>query len=418
MPDAVVAISAEFWGALTDMAPYLLLGFLVAGILSVVISERAVEAHLGGRGFRQVVKACLIGVPLPLCSCSVIPVSASLYRHGAGRGPTTAFLLSTPQTGVDSIMVTYGLLGPVLTVLRPIIALITGLLGGSLVNAMVLDENARAPGQTSGAEAQTIRESDGPARRALHYGFLQLPAELAGPMLVGLLLAGLIGALVPADFFPAIIGTGFVALLAMMFVSVPLYVCATASVPIAAALLMKGVSPGAVLVFLIAGPATNAASLAIIWRVLGRRTTCIYLATVVVMALASGLLVDQFLGGAGLAHVHAHGEHAPGWLKNLSAVLLLGLLVRPILWRSSPGQASAAERPGTESVRLRVDGMTCDYCAVRITKGLLAEESVQEAIVDRGASEARIVSKNIDTNRLIDVIESLGYEANPIDKET
>src|SRR4030042_6228541 len=134
MKEFIVSILTDFWGTATDMSPYLLFGFLVAGILSMLVSQQLVERHLGGRGIWPVLKASLLGVPLPLCSCGVIPVSMSLNKHGAGKGSTIAFLISTPQTGVDSILVTYSLLGPVFAIFRPLAALVTGLIGGGLVN--------------------------------------------------------------------------------------------------------------------------------------------------------------------------------------------------------------------------------------------------------------------------------------------
>ncbi len=323
-----------FWQTLCEMAPYLLFGFLVAGLLSVFVRPDQVERHLGGRGFWPVAKAALFGVPLPLCSCGVIPVAASLRRHGASRGATTAFLLSTPQTGVDSILVTYGLLGGLIACLRPLTALVTGIVGGCLTNLLA----SASPGEAPAPACTEPCCQPGPAAgsrlwRALRYGFLDLPREIGRALLVGLAIAGLIATLVPDRFFEGVFGSGLPGMLAMMAVGIPLYVCATGSVPVAAALILKGVSPGVALVFLMTGPATSAATLAIVWKVLGRRTALVYLGTVAGGALAAGWLLDRCVRAGWAVPVSAaHGHRMlPGWLTAASAVLLLALLARSLL---------------------------------------------------------------------------------------
>jgi uncharacterized membrane protein YraQ (UPF0718 family) len=308
---------------------------------------------LGGSGFLPVLKATLFGIPLPLCSCGVIPVAMSLHKHGASKGSTISFLLSTPQTGADSILVTYSLLGPVFAIFRPLAALVTGLAGGVLVNLF---------GQGSGVEEQRTKDgsltlADGgqetengatrsppsesagacccchhaatPWRKFLNgmkYGFVSLPRDIGKPLLMGLVVAALIAAVLPKDFFAAYLGRGLPAMLAMMLVGIPIYVCASASVPVAAAMILKGLSPGAALVFLITGPATNAAGLTTIWKTLGRRTALVYLLTVAGGALASGLALDSILHtiaiGA-MSHMHVMG---PSVVQHLSAVVLLAVI--------------------------------------------------------------------------------------------
>ena len=297
------AMAAATWETLGEMAPYLLFGFFVAGVLSVVIRPETVERHLGGRGFWSLIKASAFGVPLPLCSCGVIPVSASLRRHGASRGATTAFLLSTPQTGVDSILVTLSLLGPVFAVFRPVAALVTGIFGGALVS---LTERGEEAGQPPPKCTDECCAPQGPRNRLAHvfrYGFVTLPRDIGKPLVVGVVLAGVITAAVPKDIASAV-GTGIVGMAVMMVVGVPLYVCATASVPIAAALIAKGVSPGAALVFLMTGPATNAATITVIWKVMGRKTAALYLVAVVLSAFGSGALLDVLKAGHSASQAH------------------------------------------------------------------------------------------------------------------
>jgi uncharacterized membrane protein YraQ (UPF0718 family) len=330
-------ILMQLWGTLQDMAPYLLFGFAVAGLLSVVISPATVERHLGGHGFGSVLRAALVGVPLPLCSCSVIPVTLTLRRHGAGRGAATAFLLSTPQTGVDSIMVTYALLGPVLAVYRPLTAFLTGVFGGALTNALTRHEPDILP-ETPAAACKGCcgKHTKQPhfLLRALRHGFVTLPADAGASMLAGLLIAGLIAALVPETLFDGALGNGIPGMLAMMLFGIPVYVCATASVPIAAALILKGVSPGVALVFLMTGPATNAAAIAAVWKMMGRRTALIYLATTACTALAAGLLLDLLLEVTPLSiPVPCHTGRADPLLPSLFAVALIVVLLVPTLRR-------------------------------------------------------------------------------------
>lgn len=314
----------EFWHTIGDMSPYLLFGFLIAGILSVVVSKAFVQRHLGGRGFWSVIKASALGVPLPLCSCSVIPVSMSLRQQGASREATLAFLLSTPQTGVDSIFVTYSLLGPVFAIIRPVIALITGLVGGILTRLVTVNESEPSDVQTE-SKCCCCAEKNEPANNnpitaMLKHGFVTLPSDIGKPMLIGLVIAALLAVLVPDNFFAEYLGRGWLPMLVMMILGIPMYVCATASVPIAAALILKGITPGAALVFLMAGPATNAAGLATVWKTLGRKTAITYLVTVAVCAFVSGLLLDAFVGSNGINVTSASGKMLPAWVKHASAI--------------------------------------------------------------------------------------------------
>ncbi|MFH0952876.1 MAG: SO_0444 family Cu/Zn efflux transporter [Verrucomicrobiota bacterium] len=347
----VLTALVEFWEVLSEMAPYLLFGFLVAGVLSVFLSAKTVEKHLGGKGLKPVVTAAFWGVPLPLCSCSVIPVAASLRRHGASRGSTAAFLLSTPQTGVDSIFVTYSLLGLTFAVFRPIAAFVTGLFGGYLVEVF----GGRNGESTGEAPPHCEDECCAPKRpssrlvRALRYGFLTLPGDIGKELLVGLVIAGAITAAVPDDFFARVLAPGFLQMLVMMAVGIPMYVCATASVPIAAALMAKGISPGAAFVFLMTGPGTNAATIVTLGKLLGGRSAAIYLGVVAGMSLAWGLLLDYVFRVAPVAAAHQGHWMMPGYVLHASAVVLL-LVLAFALFRPGPkgaGDDVPANKHGT-----------------------------------------------------------------------
>jgi len=334
MADFVKSIIIDFWGTVAEMSPYLLFGFFVAGILSVLISQRFVERHLGGGGIWPLVKASIFGVPLPLCSCGVIPVAMSLHRHGSSKGSTVAFLLSTPQTGADSIFVTLSLLGPLFAIFRPLAAFVTGIIGGVLVNVFgqSAEDQNRVPPNCSD-ECCSGGKNDRKVARGLKYGFVTLPRDIGKAMLVGLVVAALISALVPEGYFAEKLGTGIFAMVVMMFLGIPVYVCATASVPVAAALILKGLTPGAALVFLMTGPATNAASFAAIWKVLGRMTAITYLATVAGCALLSGILLDYIAVGVDFEIVTRPGWMLPPAVKHISAVLLLAVLAFAVLSR-------------------------------------------------------------------------------------
>lgn len=433
--ELVTDILVASWVVLAEMAPYLLLGFFFAGVLSILISAEWVERHLGGRGLGQVFKASLFGVPLPLCSCGVLPVGASLRRQGASRGATTAFLLSTPQTGVDSIAVTYALLGPFIAVVRPLAALVTGFAGGALVHvADGRDGDANGAAVPSGAGKSSCSlegccEGE-PAHRhsfvdALRYGFVTLPRDIGKALLVGVALSGVISALIAPDTLRAYLGGGIVPMLAAMAIGIPLYVCATASTPIAASLIVAGLSPGAALVFLITGPATNSASLVTLWKVLGRRATILYLVTVAVGALATGIAVDALFGSglvplsalvdAAAASAPAHEHHHVGgvgwWIGRISAVVLLVVVAYALWWpRRKPAEVEAAVDDNLDVLRLEVRGMHCASCAASVTRalsGIAGVEKVQ-VLLDEGTATLR--GRGFSIEQAEEAVRSLGFE--------
>jgi uncharacterized membrane protein YraQ (UPF0718 family)/regulator of protease activity HflC (stomatin/prohibitin superfamily) len=327
---------------------YILIGFVIAGLLAEFVPSNVVARHLGGNDFRSVTLAALFGAPIPLCSCGVLPAAASLRKHGASKPATMSFLISTPETGVDSIALTYGLLGPVMAVVRPVVAVTTAMVAGMLATTIEDDErDERFEAQVAelghdhashqaGACADDEHGAIAPmgrVRRILRYGFVTLLDELAFWMIFGIALTGLISATLPDDFFTRVVGWdgGIVPMLAMMAVGIPLYLCASASTPVAAALLAKGLSPGAALVFLLAGPAASAASIAVVGRLLGRQRLKVYLGSIVVVTLSAGLLLDAFGGDAVRATVFAADRPtdsaAFAAVKTAAAVLFVLILV-------------------------------------------------------------------------------------------
>ncbi len=408
----------EFWAVLGEMAPYLIFGFLAAGVLSVLVSPETIERHLGGGGLGPIVKATLFGIPLPLCSCGVIPVAASLRKHRASPGATTAFLLSTPQTGVDSIFVTLSLLGPVFAVFRPLAALVSGILGGSVVSLLGTEEAEGTGEDAVGEDACGVPGGNGRGRiaRVLHYGLVTLPADIGKPMLVGLLIAGVIAALAPPDYFAKLLGTGIAVKLIMMVVGIPIYVCATASVPIAAVLVAKGVSPGAALVFLMTGPATNAAAVAIVWKLLGKRTAVVYLLVVALLSLGFGTLLDAIFTAGNFSAAPGMPWMIPTEVKRVAAVALLGMLaagvLRPYFRRSKPQGKEPAE-----NVTLNITGMTCSHCVGAVTRALQEVDNVNQVNVDLKSGRVVVEGEDLDADALCAAVSGLGYRASVAGKE-
>lgn len=345
--DFVFDVLPAAWHLLLDSSVYILFGLLIAGLLRVFMSPNSVATHLGQGRFRSVFKAALLGIPLPLCSCGVLPAAAGLRKQGANKGATAAFLISTPESGVDSIAITWALLDPVMTLARPLAAFTTAVAAG-------ISENLLGPGKEEAVTDQDLTcPVDGccegldcpPEEHAQHHtlsekiwaGFkfamTDVWGDIASWFFVGLLLAGLILALVPEEMMGRFLGGGLPSMLLMLVVGIPLYICATASTPIAAALILKGVSPGAALVFLLAGPATNVTSLTVLLRILGKRATAIYLTMIALFSVLFGLAVDQVYGLLGIearAMVGQAAEWVPPWAQFLGALTLLALSVRPV----------------------------------------------------------------------------------------
>jgi uncharacterized membrane protein YraQ (UPF0718 family) len=345
MLDAIVKILGAAWTVVVESAPFLIFGLFVAGLLHVFLDPAIVARHLGRGRVRPVVMASVLGVPLPLCSCSVLPAALAIREQGANDGAVTSFLISTPETGVDSIAITYALLGPVMAVVRPIVAFVSGVATGL---AQTLSSKPAAHGTRKvGADVCRVdaccsgKGCPPDEHKAHHtfiervvaglrYAFTDLLGEISGWFLLGVLIAGVIMFAVPEDLIARHLGGGLVTMLVMLVVGVPLYVCSSASVPIAAALILKGLSPGAALVLLMAGPATNAASITVVAGMLGKRAAAIYLGGIAVCAVAMGLLLDAFLSLSGLRVVptiSAGNDHGfAAWRLVLGAVLLAAVV--------------------------------------------------------------------------------------------
>ncbi len=356
MPNLILTIIAESWALLLDASVYILFGILLSGILKAFLNPNAVARHLGTGRFSSVIKAALFGIPLPLCSCGVLPAAASLQKQGANKGATTAFLISTPESGVDSITISYALLDPIMTISRPVAAFVTAIIAGFIENLLTPPAPAAAHNKNEGKEetrisAETSAASDqgiGPRIIAgFKYALIEVWGDIAFWFFGGLIIAGGIMALVPDALLLTMLDGGFSSMLVMLAVGIPLYICATASTPIAAALILKGVSPGAALVFLLAGPATNITTISVLTRILGKKSTIRYLVTLSLCAILFGLAVDQLYQLLGISPQAVIGEAAeliPYELRLSGALLLIILSIRPFAqWiqkkRGGPKQA-------------------------------------------------------------------------------
>ena len=340
-------ILSESWKLLQESSIYVLFGIFVAGLMRVFVRPEAVSRHLGRGKVRSVLKAAALGVPIPLCSCGVLPAAISLKRQGANNGATTAFLISTPESGVDSIALTYALLDPVMTVARPVAAFTTAAVAGIAENMLGPEKEAKAiqPDLSCAVDNccdgvdclpevhkshHTFFEK---LKAGLGYALFELWQDIAPWYLLGLVIAGIITVLIPSELMTKYLGGGLPAMLIMLAVGIPMYICATASTPIAAALIIKGVSPGAALVFLLAGPATNVTSLTVLFGLLGKRATAIYLASIAVVSVACGLVLDQvyaFLGISAQAVAGQAAEIIPFWVQVAGALALLGMSAKPL----------------------------------------------------------------------------------------
>lgn len=331
----IIDVLKESIWLFNEMAPYLIFGFLFAGILHIFISPGAVARHLGKNDFLSVVKASLFGIPLPLCSCGVLPAAASLRKEGASKGAVLSFLISTPTTGVDSILATYSLMGPVFAVYRIVASFFAGVFAGVLAN-IFLKHDAGQEGTGEKGKCKLCDEEEGHVhsfferiKGVFDYAFGEMIADTGKWILAGVVIGGIIAYLIPDDFIQTYLGSGLKAMIVMLVIGMPMYVCATGSIPIAAALMLKGMNPGAAFVFLLSGPATNAVGMTVVAQSVGKKAFFIYLFSIIFSSIFLGFVLDWIWGYMNVPEIHTmlhERSMIPVWVKYVSSLFLIALI--------------------------------------------------------------------------------------------
>jgi len=395
-----------------EVSIYLLFGFIMAGVLHVLFPESIIRRHLGRNSFYSVIKSTLFGIPIPLCSCGVVPVAASLKRSGASKGATISFLIATPQVGADSFMITFSLLGWIFGLFRIAASLITSMIAGIIVNIMSRHSRSQ-PGESK--LNGTSDESFGLRLRSMfHYIEYDLMGSIANALLVGIIAAGIIGVLIPDGFFEKYMGSDFISMLLMLIVGIPMYVCASASTPIAASLVMKGISPGAALVFLLTGPATNAITISTVIKILGKKSTAVYLAAIAVVSLALGYLLNILAERYGFHQIillHQH-EMLPGWLKVSGSIMLTLMLGWYYLKTKILSRTRREKDMGDNKICLDVQGMTCMHCAGNVKKAVESIAGISNVSVDLDEKTVLFeAEEGVDTEKVKEAIVGAGYSS-------
>ncbi|MBN2519886.1 MAG: permease [Bacteroidales bacterium] len=405
----------DFLIILGEMSPFLILGFFFAGLLYAFMPRQKIERYFSGKPVKSSIFGSLLGVPLPLCSCGVIPTGIALYKNGASKGGTVSFLISTPQTGIDSILATFSLMGLPFAIFRPIAALITGITGGIITSKFTTESTQ--PGSRIINKEEPTKSFKQKIKDVFWYGFVEFIQDISKWLLIGLILAAVISALIPDNFVDLLNLSPLMQMFIILLVSIPLYICATGSIPLAAILILKGVSPGAAFVLLMAGPATNAATITMIGKVLGKRTLFIYLGTIISGALLSGLFIDYLLPTGWfiqIAHQHLGHEHSEQitWLQIVSGSLLLGFIANGYIQKIITNKKSnhhTITNITVETKTIKVEGMTCNHCKTNIETNLKNLSFITEAKVNLVNKTIDLKGNNIYLNLVKETINSLGY---------
>lgn len=393
--------STRLWMA---VAPYLLLGMFIAGILHAFLGQNFIVRHLGGGAFASILKATVFGIPLPICSCGVIPVAASLKKEGASKSSVLSFLVSTPTTGVDSILATYSLLGPLFAIFRPLAAFISGITIG--VFNRIFNPEVEKP---ASVHHHPPLPSHFKVKEVFRYGFLELAEDIGKWMLLGVVLGGILTVAIPEDLLARHLSQPVLHFLIMLALAIPLYVCATGSIPIAAALIAKGFSPGAALVFLIAGPATNTVTLSFVYSKLGRRSFYLYLLSIILVSLSVGWIFNilwQRLGGD-VSLIASHGQALSPTLMAICGIVLFILVIK--------GLFPAKKMTQKMKYELYVPDVTCKHCKMTIEDALQKLPGVEQVQVD---IDKKVVGVDGEASLedIKDKIRGAGYTPSGIEK--
>ena len=404
----------EIWSLCLQMSPFLLMGMFVSGLISMFVNSRLILKHIGSKNFLSILKSTVLGIPVPLCSCGVIPVAATLRDSGASKGSTVSFLVSTPQTGVDSIFLTYGMLGPVFALFRPLAAFVSGIFSGMVINSFDDDTHHHLPDPDDAPnDKKPLIER---LYSGLSYGFLTLPSDIVVPLFQGLIIAAAIAIIIPPDFIAEKFSTSsYIMLFMMLAVSLPIYVCATASIPIAVALMAKGVTAGAVFVFLMAGPATNASSIAVVKNILGRKTMAHYLFLISSTAVLFGFILDSFItiglpAVSSSSHTHADDSYISLFFTILFVLILLNAYTHKLKGGIPKPDGNENIIDGSQDrLSIRVDGMTCSHCKESVESAVYSCSGVESTSVDLLKGLVFVIGSELDESAIKDKIKSRGF---------
>ncbi len=404
-------IALVIFSIFNEMSPYLLLGFLFAGILHAFVPQHLFSKYLSKNNWVSVLYATLFGIPLPLCSCGVIPTAMALYKEGASKGSVIAFLIATPQTGIDSIIATYSLLGLPFAIIRPITAFFTAIFAGLTTNVFTSKQSTPAAAKQTEDKPQKALSFTQKLKSVFEYGYVEMMEDIGKMLMFGLIVAGLISYFVPDDFFTIFGNNTLLTMLLILLVAVPMYVCATGSIPIAIALMTKGMSPGTALVLLMAGPAANIASMLVIGKILGKKTFLLYLTTLVIGAIGCGLIIDNFLPAAWFdvsnfamaAHRHGHFYY----FKVICSCVLLILFINAMLAQKRKENEAAKEQG--QRIAFKIEGMNCNHCKNNVTQAISSLKSVQKVTVNLNESIAYVEGTPTD-EEIKSAVEAIGFK--------
>ena len=418
----------QFFNALlaviNAMSPYLLLGFLIAGILHVFVPKTFYAKYLSRDNKLSVLWAALLGVPLPLCSCGVIPTAIGLKNEGASKGAVASFLIATPQTGIDSILATFSLMGLGFAVTRPVAALVTGICGGFLVNRLVKEEVKIENSVCAIDNSQfSIFNSQFKLWRVLKYAYYDMIQDIGLRLAIGLLVAALINVAVPDEFFLSFGKQPLLQMLVILVVAVPMYICSTGSIPVAAALIMKGLSPGAALVMLMAGPAVNIASILVVRKSMGRRFTWIYLLTIVVFSVLFGLLLNLFSDlsifnfklstfNSGHSACCASEIASPSVFQIICSSLLVLFIIIALSMKFFSKFKKVNVNPdtgATDTVVYTVEGMHCNHCKAACEQSVSKVKGVASCEATPAANTL-VVTGTAPESDIRKAVEQAGFE--------
>ena len=431
----VIGIFKETFFLFIEMAKFLMLGLTFVGILHIFFKKDMIAKHIGKNSLWSIIKASILGVPLPLCSCGVVPTSVFFAKNGASKAAVVSFLISTPQTGLDSIAATYGMMGGIFAIFRPLAAFIMGIVGGIITKFFDADSlsnkdsifydksskecttetcstNLNIQKNTSAEKISKLKIILEKIRNMFKYAYIEFLDDIALHFIAGILIAGIISYFIPDNFFSnGSFNSGILGMLGVILIGIPMYICATSSIPIAVSLMLKGFSPGIAFVFLAVGPATNAATIAVLSKVLGKKVLTIYLVSISILSILFGYLLDFIYTITKIDPISNlkamnHQMNNFSYFDYAIAAFFLGLLLLSLIRKYFRKE----KKMGNKNITIQVNGMTCNHCSANVERAAKSVEGVTNAVV---SLENKLVSLegNFDIEAVKKAIIEMGYEA-------